>query len=194
MLFRSSKYDPVAKKVVPLNPAVTINREIESGTSFSHTELYNGEQFTYRVRPYVWIETSTGSKPYYGEYCDPRNVTIGFGLDAPENVTADGSKDGQITVKWDAVTGATGYTLYFKNKTTGETKTFKTTKTTYTQTNLVNEHVCEYYVVAYKTININGSDGVQTIESDPSGIVTVKVGTALKIGRASCRERVYAPV
>lgn len=174
-----SKYDPVAKKVVPLNPAVTINREIESGTSFSHTELYNGEQFTYRVRPYVWIETSTGSKPYYGEYCDPRNVTIGFGLDAPENVTADGSKDGQITVKWDAVTGATGYTLYFKNKTTGETKTFKTTKTTYTQTNLVNEHVCEYYVVAYKTININGSDGVQTIESDPSGIVTVKVGTAL---------------
>ena len=175
-----SQYDPITKTVVPLVPNQVINREIENGTSFAHTELYNGEQFTYRVRPYVWIETKDGTKPFYGEYCDPRNVTVGLGLETPENITADGSVDGQVTVSWSAVPGATGYTLYYKNKTTGETKTFKTTRTTYTQINLVNDHVCEYYVVAYKNVNVNGSDGVQTIESEASGIVTVRVGQELK--------------
>lgn len=175
-----SRYNPVTKKVESLTPPQIIDtREIEDKLSFSHEDLYNGEQYTYRVRPYVMIETSTGERPYYGEWCDPRNVTVGFGLDTPENVTADGSKDGQITVKWDAVPGATGYTLFYRNKTTGASGSFKTTKTTYTQTNLVNEHVIEYYVVAYKNINANGNDGVQVIESDPSGIVTVKVGIAL---------------
>lgn len=178
---QKSKYDPTSKTVVPLVPNTVINREIENGTSYPHTELYNGEQFTYRVRPYVWIETKDGTKPYYGEYCDPRNVTVGLGLDTPENITADGSRDGQVTVSWSAVSGATGYTLYFKDKTTGETKTFKTTRNTYTQINLVNDHVCEYYVVAYKSVNVNGSDGAQTIESDASGIITVRVGTALTI-------------
>lgn len=183
---QNSKYDPVSKKIVTLNPPITKKMQIDKGTSFPHTELYNGEQYTYVVTPYVMIETSTGSKPYYSTPSDPRSVTVGLGIETPENLTADGSKDGQVTIKWNSVPGATGYILYYRNTSVDdfdeentEYKEISTTKTTYIQTKLHNDDVYEYYVVAYKRVNEDGHDGVQTVYSDPSEHAVARVGTLL---------------
>lgn len=191
-IIQNSKYNKTTGRVDPLNPPVVIRKDYDLGnvTSFSHLDLYNDEQYTYRVRPYIWIETSTGTRPFYGNkgdgYCDPRTVTVGLGLETPVITEVDGKKDGQVTIKWDAVDGASYYILYYRNtseedfdEVSTDFKQIQTKKTTYTQTNLHNEDVYEYYVVAYKTVNLDGSDGAQTIDSDPSEHATVKVGTAL---------------
>lgn len=179
---QNSRYDILTDTVVPLENPIEKTIDLKNVTSYSHTRLYNGEQYTYSVMPYINIPASgTGGveNKFYGDYCEPRTERAGLPISAPLDVTAT-TKDGEATVTWGAVSGATGYTLHWENTTKGtkgEITGIPASRTSNTQTMLSNGDVYKYYVVAYKVIN--GDRGDQTIKSNPSNTVPIKIGLDL---------------
>ena len=169
--------------------------DVGNTTTYLHRFLYNGDTYEYMVRSYIDMPALTNEgeeSRVYSDWTRPIQVTVGLPFPAPQNVNAT-TVDGQVTVKWEAVSGAAGYTLYYKEITAGEhidvnspnfvefTDTFDVGPTTYTHTNLLNGKRYAYYVRAYKSIPGNGLYGTQKVYSDRSNAVTIKVGQPLNI-------------
>lgn len=185
---QNSKYDIVTDTIVTIEPPILINNKIQGGTdlknvtSYSHTRIYNGEQYTYSVMPYINIQSSGENgvdSKVWGDYSEPRKERAGLPISAPLDVKAT-TKDGEATVTWSAVSGATGYTLYWKNTTKGtegKITGIPPSRTSNTQTMLSNGDTYLYHVTAYKVIT--GDRGDQTIESADSNTVPIKIGIDL---------------
>ncbi|MBD5141684.1 MAG: hypothetical protein HDT25_09780, partial [Ruminococcus sp.] len=155
-------------------------------TNFLHNYLYNTDGYTYRVRAYVNIQSVDANgvlqKKKYSDWSQPTRISsVGLPMAIPQNVSADGSVDGQITVTWDRVQGATSYTVYYENtnNSSDKGKIDGLTNNRYVHTNLENGERYSYYVVAHKEIKGDGSKGTQLVDSDPSGVAKAKVGTGL---------------
>ncbi|MCM1543880.1 MAG: phosphodiester glycosidase family protein [Ruminococcus sp.] len=104
--------------------------KITTGTSFKNTGLKSGAQYFYKVRAYKL----NGKTKVYGAYSSV--ISAATAPDAVKKVTAKASGK-NVTVKFNAASGATGYTVYRSNKKDGTYKAVATvTKTSYTNKNL----------------------------------------------------------
>ena len=75
-------------------------------TAYSHTSLTSGSTRHYRVSAITAVGT--------GAVSNVANATAGSGPAMPESVSATGAY-ARVGVTWDAVTGATGYTVQWKS-------------------------------------------------------------------------------
>ena len=127
------------------NP-VAIGRS--SKDKYTDSGLTNGTICTYTIRAYKTLSDGTY---IYSDYATLRTVTIGSFLSAPVDVTATPG-DGEITVKWSAVKGASGYVVYVYDAAQGSFKAVGVvSKTEFVHTGLVNGMNYTYMVAAYVT-------------------------------------------
>lgn len=138
--------------------------------SFVHTGLSNGTIIRYRVRAYRLVNNSEIFSPYA-----PMTVTasVGSNLPAPADFTVT-SADGQVSLKWKAVSGAAGYNIYIVDSNGAEHLLDKSSKTSVVHNNLPNGTTLTYMVAAYK-LTATGAEE----EGDRSIQKTVTVGTYL---------------
>ena len=124
-------------------------KKIKTVTSTSYTvaKLKSGTTYKFAVKPY----TKNGSSTLYGSTLktlttSTNPVTVNFKLTA-------GSR--KATVKWNKVTGASGYKIYYKTLKNGSWKLLKTVNnktTSYTKTGLTKGKTYYFTVKAYRTV------------------------------------------
>lgn len=119
-----------------------------STTGFTNTGLTTGKTYYYKVRAKcVAVTTNT-----YGGYSAA--VSVKPVPSTPANVKAVRISNSAITVSWNAVTGASGYTIYRATSKTGTYAKIKaTTLLKYTNTGLTDKKTYYYKVRAYRTVN-----------------------------------------
>ena len=145
-------------------------RKDVSGTSYIHKNLHNGDSFTYYVVAYKEINgAEVISLP-------SESVTgiVGVELAPPNDISAVPG-DGEVTISWTAVKGASWYVIYATGGPAGSTSTISinTQKTTYVHIGLINGEKWTYYVKAFKRVNN------EDVSSDPSNSVSAVVGIVL---------------
>lgn len=182
-IYQLKRYNPVTKTIedVPADnpPIFTDDTFGPKDLSYDHKGLFNKEMYRYVVTPYVNVNPVTGPpKPYYGEPTSV-DVTVGGLLGTPENVTAECTADGEVTIKWDKVDNATGYTIRYTDEYNGEvvTGTLDSKSNTKVHKGLFLNHNMTYYVTAYKTVTVNYES--QTTYGNESVPAKVKVGSTL---------------
>lgn len=154
-------------------------------TSFIHNNLYNSDRYEYRVRGIVdmrtVLEDNTVADQITTQWSKSAFATVGTLLDTPMNVRAT-TTDGQTTITWDAVSGATGYDLHYTSDDNEDPQGVigGLKATTYTHTNIKNDKLYTYWVVAYKEISIGGDpQNPQKVTGKESNKVKIRVGQAL---------------
>ncbi len=112
-----------------------------TGTSYPHTGLNDGTEYTYYV-----VANNTGGA---SESSDTISATPGVEPpSAPSNLTATAGS-GEVTLNWTAVDGAEDYTIYVSTSGSNYTAISpNVTGTSFTHTNLTNGTNYSYYVVA----------------------------------------------
>lgn len=156
----------------------TITKDITTN-SYTHTDIKYGKSYTYYVRPYRSVVLSDGTVQYFeGDKSNVESVTIGGTIGFPTDVTATPG-EGQVTLDWADVTGATGYIVYATCD--GKTETFNVTKSEFVHTGLTPGKTYSYYVVAYKTINGSPIYSVSspTVSATVGGTVAAPVDFAV---------------
>ena len=182
-IFQKKRYNPDTKTLETIpdgSPAIFTDDTFgPNDLSYNHTGLFNTEVYTYVVTPYVNVNPQSGPpKPFYGPSTSV-DVTVGGLLGVPENVTAECTADGEVTIKWDRVPNATGYTITYTDEYNGEvvTGTLDSKTNTKVHKGLLLDHVLTYEVAAYKTVTVQYES--QTIYGEKSVPVKVKVGSTL---------------
>lgn len=182
-IFQKKRYNPNTKlfETIPEgSPAIFSDDTFgPNDLSYPHNGLFNNEVYTYVVTPYVKVNPQSGPpKPFYGPSTSI-DVTVGGLLGTPENVTAECTADGEVTIKWDKVPNATGYTIRFTDEYNGEivTGTFDSKTNTKVHNGLLLNHNMTYYVTAYKTVTVQYES--QTTYGEESVPAKVKVGSTL---------------
>lgn len=183
-IFQKKRYNPDTKgfeNVPEGSPAIFSDDNFgPNDLSYDHDGLFNTEVYTYVVTPYVNVNPQTGPpKPFYGPSTSV-DVTVGGLLGIPENVTAECTADGEVTIKWDKVDNATGYTISYTDEYNGEivnTGTLDSKTTAKVHKGLLLNHVITYKVTAYKTVTVMYES--QTIYGEESVPAQVRVGSSL---------------
>lgn len=182
-IFQKKRYNPNTKlfETIPEgSPAIFSDDTFgPNDLSYPHNGLFNNEVYTYVVTPYVNVNPQSGPpKPFYGPSTSI-DVTVGGLLGTPENVTAECTADGEVTIKWDKVPNATGYTIRFTDEYNGEivTGSFDSKTNTKVHNGLLLNHNMTYYVTAYKTVTVQYES--QTTYGEESVPAKVKVGSTL---------------
>lgn len=131
-------------------------------TNYTFKNLKSGTTYKFTVRAYKNQGGKTYLSPKYTTFTTSTTPsTVSF------KVTA-GSK--KATVKWNKVTGATGYKVYYKTSKNGSWKCLKTTNnktTSYTKTGLTKGKTYYFTVKAYRTVSgktYNGSYATKSIK------------------------------
>lgn len=156
----------------------TITKDITTN-SYTHTDIKYGKSYSYYVRPYRSVVLSDGTVQYFeGDKSNVESVTIGGTVGFPTDLTATPG-EGQITLDWADVTGATGYIVYASCD--GKTETFNVSKSEFVHTGLTPGKTYSYYVVAYKTINGSPVYSVSspTVSATVGGTVAAPVDFAV---------------
>ncbi|MDE6149325.1 MAG: fibronectin type III domain-containing protein, partial [Ruminococcus sp.] len=114
-------------------------------TSYTFSKLSSGTTYKFTVRAYKTLNGTTYLSPKYSTFTTSTNpTTVSFKLTA-------GSK--KATVKWNKVSGATGYKVYYKTSKNGKWVALKTTTgTSYTKTGLTKGKTYYFTVKAYRTV------------------------------------------
>ena len=139
------RYDAVTKKY-------SLVKTITSGgtTSYTNTGLTTGRKYTYKVRAYRTLEDGTAS---YSSYSSTKAATPY--LTKPTVKLAAGKKS--VTVKWNKISGATGYKIYRSTKKNSGYKVVKTIKkgstVSWKNTKLKKGKRYYYKVKAYRAVN-----------------------------------------
>ncbi|MDE5992823.1 MAG: hypothetical protein K2G87_07205, partial [Oscillospiraceae bacterium] len=182
-IFQKKRYNPDTKEfeTVPAGspPIFTDDTFGPNDLSYDHSGLFNNEMYTYVVTPYVNVNPQSGPpKPFYGPSTSI-DVTVGGLLETPENVTAECTADGEVTIKWDKVANATGYTIRYTDEYNGNivTGTLDSKTNTKVHKGLLLDHVLTYYVTAYKNVTVQYES--QTTYGGESVPAKVKVGSTL---------------
>ena len=139
-------------------------------TSYTHTGLTNDTTYYYVIT----AETSYGESDLSSEILATPSAT-GEAPSAPINVSA-APGDGEITISWDAVSGAARYNVYWATSSgvsmdTYEGKIEDITTTSYTHTDLANGTTYYYVVTAENDYG----------ESDESDEVSAAAGFEISI-------------
>lgn len=117
-------------------------------TSYTFSKLKAGTTYKFTVRAYKSLNGKTYMSPRWTTFTSNTNpAMVNFTL-------TDGNK--KATVKWNKVTGATGYKIYYKTSKNGRWIGLKTTNnktTSYTKTGLEGGKTYYFTVRAYITLN-----------------------------------------
>lgn len=182
-IFQKKRFNPDTKEfeTIPAGsqPVFSDDTFGPNDLSYNHEGLFNNEVYTYVVTPYVNVNPQSGPpKPFYGPSTSI-DVTVGGLLETPENVTAECTADGEVTIKWDKVANATGYTIRYTDEYNGEivTGTLDSKTNTKVHKGLLLDHVMTYYVTAYKNVTVQYES--QTTYGGESVPAKVKVGSTL---------------
>lgn len=153
------RYDSAKKKYVK---QATVKK---TGTSFTAKKLSAGKSYKYQIRTY---KTVNGKKVYsgavtYTAVTKPAKVKISsLTQDTIEYRTDKGflSYYAVITLKWNKVSGATGYQVYLYDNTAGKYEKVSDTKgTSYKPKDIASYQMYKYKVRAYKTVGGKKSYG-----------------------------------
>ena len=132
-----------------------------STDNYTHSSLDNGTAYYYKVA----AVDSTGTGTLSSE------VNAATPLPAPDNFSASGANN-TVTLDWNAVSGATSYTLYWDNVSgidSSDTAITSTTNDNYTHSNMDNGST--YY---YKVAAVNSS-GTGTLSSVASALLSADI-------------------
>ncbi len=145
--------------------------DVGNATTKIHRGLRNGDKYTYKVRAYKNVNGKDEPGPMSK---DEAWAIVGIPLDAPKDLEGIVS-DGQIDLSWSESEGAEGYILYIykDGNLNGTPVKVDLSDTEYSHTNLKNNEVYSYKVVAYK--NVNG----EPFYGPESNIITRTVGIPL---------------
>ena len=142
-----------------------------STTSFSDIGLNPSTTYHYKIA----ASNSGGT----GEQSSTTSTTTRSGT--PEDVTAETASSTSITIRWSAVSGATGYRIYRSTSDTGTfTEVGTSTTTSYTNTGLTAGTNYFYKVAAYNS----GGQGVQSnavnvnAVGTPTGVTATAASTS----------------
>ena len=134
-------------------------------TSYIHTGLTNGTTYYYVVTAKNGYEESDESSEV-----SATPSALGVAPSAPESISATAG-DGQVTISWDSVSGATSYNIY-RHTSPGVSKTnfiekriVGTTPYTYTWTGLTN--LTTYYYVVTGENSYGESDESEEVSATP---------------------------
>ena len=119
-----------------------------TSTSLTLSKLPSGTTQNFKIQPY----TKNGSKTVYGAFSE-KLITSTKLAKVNFKITSSSKK---ATIKWNKVTGASGYKIYYKTTKNGSWKLIKTASsgtTSYTKTGLTNGKTYYFTVKAYKTVN-----------------------------------------
>jgi len=133
-----------------------------STDNYTHSSLDNGSKYYYKVAA-VASDNTIGSLS--------SEVSAATPLPAPDNLSASGANN-TITLTWSAVSGATGYTLYWDNVSgidSSDTAITSITNDNYTHSNMDNGST--YY---YKVAAVNSS-GTGTLSSVASALLSADI-------------------
>lgn len=139
------RYDAVSKKY-------SLIKTITSGstTSYTNTGLKTGRKYTYKVRAYRTVSSST---EVYSSYSSTKYATPY--LTKPTVSLKAGTK--AITVKWSKIAGANGYKVYRATSKNGSYKLVKTIKpgstVSWKNSKLTKNKTYYYKVKAYRIVN-----------------------------------------
>ena len=142
----------------------TIDR---SGLNYNHINLKNGDVYYYYIVPYKVVN----GVRVLGGRSKTVNAKVGVDLETPQDLKGT-TTDGQITVSWKKVNGATGYTLYYKGPY-GTWTPVDLSGTSFNHTMLQNGDRYEYKVVAYKIVT------GEKVLSPESITISIVVGNVL---------------
>ncbi|MCH5192885.1 MAG: fibronectin type III domain-containing protein [Oscillospiraceae bacterium] len=123
-----------------------------TGTTYTHTNLHNGDRYMYYIKAYKNIPGNGkyNTQRVMSERSNSVAIKVGQGLNTPQNVKTS-TKDGEITIEWEPVAGAEGYILYISGPNGVEERDI--TKPPYVHVGLKNGDRYTYYIRAYKTVN-----------------------------------------
>lgn len=147
------RYDYAKKQWILINNNVKTN-------SFLFTHLNSGANYKFAVRAFKKIDGKnilSQSFPVVESSTNPANVNFSLS-----------STSGKVNVKWNKVTGASGYKVYYKTSQNGSWKTLKTCSnktTSYTKTGLSKGKTYYFTVKAYRTTGGKTYNGVFTVKS-----------------------------
>ncbi|MDR2911175.1 MAG: fibronectin type III domain-containing protein [Bacteroidales bacterium] len=117
-----------------------------TATTYNNTGLAAGTIYYYRVRAH----NASGSNSAFSTIENATTETVTITLDAPTGLTTTTVLNNRIDLKWNAVTGATGYRVERKIDTGEWTQIASSvTGTTYQNTGLTGIHTYYYRVRAY---------------------------------------------
>ena len=140
-----------------------------NGSTFSDTGLAAGTAYTYTVK-------AVDSAMNYSLESNSSSATTQPGIpSSPAGIVATAG-DGQATISWNAVSGATSYNLYWSTSS-GVTKNSGTKVTgvtsPYTHSGRTNGATYYYVVTA---VNLSG-EGVESAQASATPVVSVEAGT-----------------
>ncbi len=158
---------PVISSVSQTDGAVTIKwNTVSNATSYRvfRSDSANGAktQLVIRTSPNYTDTTVQAGKTYYyyvaafnsntstlSKYSDGKSVKVNETFSAPV-ISAVSIVDGNVTLSWEKVNGATSYRVYRADSATGTRKLLKVrTSLNYTDTTAVSGNTYYYYVCAY---------------------------------------------
>ena len=133
-----------------------------SSDNYTHSGLDNGTTYYYKVAAIDSVGTVGGLSS---------EVNAATPLPAPDNLSASGANN-TITLRWNSVSGATRYTLYWDNASgidSNDTAITSITNDNYTHSNMDNGST--YY---YKVAAVNSS-GTGTLSSVASALLSENI-------------------
>ncbi|MBP1756853.1 MAG: hypothetical protein H6Q59_3251 [Firmicutes bacterium] len=128
---------------------------------------YSGAVSTYQIRAKAMIDYIA----YYGEYSDPFQATTAPGK--VETLMVVGTTDSSVALSWNAVIGATGYSIYRKTGTATEyTYCGDAASFTYLDTKLKSGTAYQYKVYAYRLNNtiLGESSPILDLSTNPAKV------------------------
>lgn len=144
--------------------------------SFKNTGLITGKTYYYKVKSYKKI----GTKTIYSNYSTM--VSSKPALSAPTTVKASASSYSSILVKWNSVTGATGYSVYRANSNSGTYSFIKNiTSTNFNNTGLNGGTTYYYKVKAYQAVS--GSKQYGTFSSAKSAATPKMIKQSVNLNK-----------
>lgn len=125
-------------------------------TAYTDTKLTTGKTYYYKMRAY----RMTGSKYIWASYSSVKSAKP---VPATVNLTTVTARSKSAVLKWNKVSGASGYVVYRATSKNGKytrVASVKSNKFTYTNTKLKSKKAYYYKVRAYRTVkgkNVYGS-------------------------------------
>lgn len=158
-----------------------------NGTTYTMYDLAPGKKYYVKVCAmsndvYHWEHGDTIAEQDILAESEMVEVATQPEVSTPSNLIQTVAKDNQISLKWDAVEGATYYSVYRKNSYTDYTKMGDVATNKCTIEGLTNSYAAAYVVTATTEVVTNEGKNVVSATSSYSSAITAKTLPAQTLG------------